>query len=342
MTLFLDGVVILAWAVALSVLVRGQLHAWRARRGQDDILRAWTPGLGGRPWFRILLSRQVAIGRAYQAVPVDGRGLLIDEGSQLRLVACLGRGERLERVYQPGAANLRWFVTGGASSVSLHWLCIGPPDSMLLLCADIGRNPRQSKEATAAILRTLKPDEPEEAAAAHEVALDEKPAAQIVAGVFIGAVGLSVLDMAWSAHEVLAMERLALIAASLGMTGLLAYRWLIRARVAALDAVVLCGFLVVGLAAGFARGALRLDLWLADGAVPTAYRLEGHARLVPVTPGPPQVSLPQFQAYWDQFDPGTVHPLDLVHGPLGLWQLDRRRLEAALAASTRRPAGDRR
>ena len=114
---------------------------------------------------------------------------------------------------------------------------------------------------------------------------------------------LTLLDMALSEHELLSPRHLYLITAALGLSGLLAYPLMVARRVPAREAMVVSGLLAIALCGGLTRGALRLDQWLAGSAVATDYRLEGRARLVPVQPGPPAVSLPQVRDYWDQFDP---------------------------------------
>lgn len=241
---------------------------------------------------------------------------------------CWGNGERIERTLQRGADAIRWVGNASLSSGNLHWLALGQGDATLMVCADTGMNALLSREATADILRALLPGQPLEASALKEFALEKNRASVVVAVLFVAVLCLALGDMAFSEHELLAPRDLYPYAALLGMVGLLAYPVLKRSRVPAREAMVLSGLLAVALGGGFTRGALRLDQWLAGGAVSTAYKLEGRAHLTPVQPGPPAVTLRQVHEYWDQFDPGTVHQLDIVHGPLGLWQLDRRQLNA--------------
>lgn len=303
-------------------------HQRRTKRGQEALLRELQPVLGTRRWFRVNVSRPAAYRRILKMLPFEGKGLLIDEGDQLRLVAVLRGDKRLERLWPRRPEALRWVGNASLSAGNLHWLALGHGDDGVMVCADTGMNALQSREATADILRALLPDAPLAAGALTEFALEKNRAALSVCALFLVALCLTLLDLALSEHELLSPRHLYPVTVLLGLTGLLAYPLMVARRVPAREAMVLSGLLAIALGGGFTRGVLRLDQWLAGGAVATDYRLEGGARLVPVRPGPPPVSLRQVRAYWDQFDAGSVHTLDIVHGPLGLWQLDRRRLNA--------------
>lgn len=303
-------------------------HQRRTKRGQDELLKVWAPRLGSHRWFRVNVSRPAAYARILKLQPFEGKGLLIDEGEQVRVVAVLGNGERLERTLPVAADAIRWVGNASLSSGNLHWLALGHVDDAVMVCADTGMNALLSREATSDILRALLPGQPLATGALQEFALEKNRASLAVAVLFVGVLCLTLGDIAFSEHELLEPRSLYFYTALLGMVGLLAYPALHRSRVPAREAMVLSGLLAVALCGGLTRGALRLDQWLAGGAVATAYKLEGRAHLTPLQPGPPVVTLRQVHEYWDQFDPGTVHQLDIVHGPLGLWQLDRRQLNA--------------
>lgn len=303
-------------------------HQRRTKRGQEELLKHWAPSLGSQRWFRVNVSRPAAYARILKLQPFEGKGLLIDEGEQLRLVAVLGSGERLEQTLPRAADAIRWVGNASLGSGNLHWLALGRGIDAVMVCADTGMNALLSREATADILRALLPGQPLAAGALQEFALEKNRASVAVAVLFVAVLCLTLGDMAFSEHELLAPRSLYPYTALLGLIGLLAYPVLQRSRVPAREAMVLSGLLAVALGGGLTRGALRLDQWLAGGAVATAYKLEGRAHLTPLQPGPPAVTLRQVHEYWDQFDPGTVHQLDIVHGPLGLWQLDRRQLNA--------------
>ncbi|MFG6486993.1 hypothetical protein ACG04R_09940 [Roseateles sp. BYS78W] len=320
--------------VALLLALLGLLfsvlrHQRRTKRGQDELLRELQPTLGARRWFRVNVSRPAAYRRVLKMLPFEGKGLLIDEGGQLRLLAVLPGSGRLERVWPLRTQELRWVGNASLGAGNLHWLALGHGEAGVMVCADTGMNALQSREATADILRALLPGEALVAAALTDFALEKNRTALVTCALFLAVLCLTLLDMALSEHELLSPRHLYLITAALGLSGLLAYPLMVARRVPAREAMVVSGLLAIALCGGLTRGALRLDQWLAGSAVATDYRLEGRARLVPVQPGPPAVSLPQVRDYWDQFDPGTVHTLDIVHGPLGLWQLDRSRLNAA-------------
>lgn len=313
----------------LGLVVSIVRHQRVTKRRQDGLLQELQPTLGTRRWFRVNVSRPAAYRRIFKWLPFEGKGLLVDEGDQLRLVAVLPGQPRLERLWPRQPQDVRWVGNASLGAGNLHWLAVGSGDEGLMVCADTGMNALQSREATADILRALRPGEPLAPAALGEFALEKNRTALAVCAVFLVVLCLTLLDMAVSEHELLSPRHLYVITALLGLCGLLSCPLMMARQVPAREALVLSGLLAIALGGGLTRGVLRLDQWLAGGAVATDYRLEGRARLVPVQPGPPAVSLPQVRDYWDQFDPGSVHRLDIVHGPLGLWQLDRRRLNAA-------------
>lgn len=316
----------------LGLLVQIYWHQGPMKRAQDELLQARQAELGARRWFRVNVSRPAAYRRVLKVLPFEGKGLLIEEEQQLRLVAVLRGGERLERVVPKTPENLSWLGHAGPSSVQLCWISFSHADDAVMICADTGLNPHQSREASADLLRALLPGQPLPAMALEGFALEKNRAAMTVALIFVALLCLSLLDFALSEHELLSPQWVYLATGSPGLVGLLVCPVLMRARVPRGESVVLALLLAAALAGGTSRLALRLDQWLAGGAVAIEYRLEGGARLVPVTPGPPAVSLPHVSEYWGQFDAGTVHTLDIVHGPLGLWQLDRTRLNAATHA----------
>lgn len=322
------GLVLSLWVL----LVQVYWHQGRTKRAQDELLQARQAELGARRWFRVNVSRPAAFRRVFKVLPFEGTGLLIDEEQQLRLVAVLRGGEHLERVVPKTPENLSWLGNAGPNAVHICWISFGHGDDAVMICADTGLNAHPSREASADLFRALLPGQPLPASALGGFALEKNRAALTVALIFVAVLCLSLLDLGLSEHELLSPPGVYLATGSLGLVGLLVWPVLMRARVPCGESVVLALLLSAALAGGASRLALRLDQWLAGGAVAIEYRLEGGARLVPVTPGPPAVSLPHVREYWDQFDAGTVHTLDIVHGPLGLWQLDRTRLNAATHA----------
>jgi hypothetical protein len=100
--------------------------------------------------------------------------------------------------------------------------------------------------------------------------------------------------------------------------------FLIRGKVPSRESMVLSMLFVVALELSFLPVVKRVDQLLAtDGAENYEYKLTKGANFEPLLAGPPVLKFPQVKEYWAQYDPGSVHRFVLVHGPLGLWQLDR-------------------
>lgn len=314
----------------LVMLVWLGLHQRRTKKRQDALLNELQPSLGQQRWFRINLARQPFFARRLRVLGFEAKGLLIDEGPTLRAVAVRSDGERLELRVAKAPSSIRWQGNAGLQSANLHWLQIGTGDEAVMVSADTGMNAVASREATADMLRALLPQQPLDPSALADFALDKHPATRLATMVFIVLLLGLLADLGFTEHQLLTPAwALTVLGLAVGVAGLLLYPAFIRRKVPGRESLLLTMFLSVVLGGLAPRVALRLDQWLSGGSVATAYRLAHGAVLRPVEPGPPEVRLNDVREYWAQFEPGSTHQLDIVHGPLGLWQLDRRRLNAA-------------
>ncbi|HEY8879729.1 MAG TPA: hypothetical protein VIN03_19320 [Roseateles sp.] len=311
----------------VGVLLRLVHHHRRTKRQQDELLNELMPGLApGQRWFRINLSRQAAFARRMKFLAFESKGLLVEHGDELRAVALLPGGERLDRCFPKD--SLRWVGNAGIAAGNLHWMSLGSGDATLMITADTGFSALASREATADMVRALTPQQPLSELARHDFALEKHAATRVAMGVMLALFVYLLADLALNEHELLNrsfelwLRPLALLLA------LPVYPLLARRGVPGREATWLAVFMGIMLSGASVPLAMRVDQWLSPGPVATPYRLQWDARLVPVEPGPPAVQLRNVRAYWEQFDPGTEHSLDILHGPLGLWQLDRSRLNA--------------
>ncbi|KQV89373.1 hypothetical protein [Pelomonas sp. Root1237] len=305
------------------------LHQRRTKKLQDDLLAEWLPRMAPQQrWFRINLASPDFFARRMRVLGFEAKGLLIDQGEQLRVVAVRSDGERLERWVPKSPGTVRWRGNVGLRSANLHWIELGQAPDFVMVSADTGMNAMASREATADILRALLSQQPLDASALTEFALEKHPVARIAVVAFLVLLLTTLGDYAFSEHQVLRSERLIVLSLVAGFAGLLIYPVFKQHKVPGRETLVLTMLLVGMLGAAMPRAALRLDQWLSGGAVATSYRLVHGGLLQPVEEGPPPVRLRDIRAYWDQFEPGSIHELDIVHGPLGIWQLDRSRLNA--------------
>jgi hypothetical protein len=320
---------LLLCCVALGMLWLMWRRERRTKRLQDALLNELLPGLAPQHrWFRINLARPPFFARRMRVAGFEAKGLLIDQGEQMRIVAVQPNGQRLQWLLPKTPQNIRWKGNVGLRSANLHWLELGTGADVFLVTADTGLNALPSREATADLMRMLLPQQPLDASALSDFALERNPATLSLVVACLALLVLSLIDITLSAHQLLQPRGLYAIGFLSASAGLLVYPLLVRRKVPGREATALCGLLVVALGIAAPAAVLRLDQWLSGGAVATPYRLVGGARLQPVEPGPPDVTLSNVREYWNQFEPGSVHNLDIVHGPLGLWQLDRSRLNA--------------
>jgi hypothetical protein len=309
----------------------------RMKKRQDALLDELLPGFTAQQrWFRVNVARQDFFARWTRLFGFEAKGLLIDQGDRLRIVAACHDGERLERQLPKTPDVIRWHGNTGLRAANLHWLELGSAPDVLRVSADTGMNALASREATADLMRALLPQQALDASARADFALEKHPAALAATVLALVLMVGALVDLTITEHQLLQPRSLFLVGLPAALLGLSLYPLLARRRVPARESWVLSGLTACGLAMAAPGAAMRLDQWLSAGPVATSYRLVEGARLQPVEPGPPEVTLTHVREYWQQFEPGSLHELDIVHGPLGLWQLDRSRLNAVTRAWYRR------
>lgn len=313
--------------VVTAVLVRILVHHRRAKRLQQALLDEVTPTLApGQSWFRVNLSRPDVFARRWKFVAFEAKGLLIDLGDTLRAVAVVSDGRRIDR--QLPKSSLRWLGNPGLAAGNLYWLQIGEGADALMLTADTGLSALPSREATADILRVLAPQQPLEQSALSDFALEKNGTTRVVVAISLTLFLGLLANFALNERDLLSRSIVLWMQPLFGLLVLPLYLLLSRRGVPGKEALWLTLFMAVLVGHASVPVAMHLDAMLAGGAAPTRYVLTGPAHLVSAEPGPPDVRMRDIREYWDQFDTDSEHTLDIVHGPLGLWQLDRSRLNA--------------
>ncbi|WP_457390245.1 hypothetical protein [Roseateles sp. P5_E1] len=324
---------LIAQAVLLCVLpgilLALFLRERRLKNLQNRLLDEVLPKLAPQQrWFRVNLARPAYFARRMRIFGFEAKGLLIDQGDLLRIVAVQPDGGRLEQLVTKTPDAVRWRGNVGIRSANLHWLELGNGSDSIMASADTGMNAVASREATADIMRNLLPQQPLDASALADFALEKHPGALAATLSSLVLMVAALVDLTITEHQLLQPRSLFFLGLVAVPLGLFIYLLLARRKVPAREAWALSGLMVCGLAIAAPGTAMRLDQWLSGGALATPYRLVSGAHLEPVEPGPPEVTLNHVREYWAQFEPGSVHELDIVHGPLGIWQLDRSRLNA--------------
>lgn len=327
------------WAFWLALALQLGLVAWlgwlvhRVRLGkqrQDALLDELAPGEGCR-WFRIQVSRPEAFARRLKWLPFEGSGLLLDTGDAVRVVAHLWDGERLDRLMSKAALQIEW-AGGNALSNPVHWLRLKGRGDELMVAADVGMNAHASRDGTADLFRALLPGKPLPPLAMGGFALDKNRASAIATGVLLALLIFAGVDAMANDHELLSETPFAVVPlfgdlAVLPLIGVLLalplFPVLRRHHVPMAESAGVTFLMIIAMAIAAVPFAKRLDQTLAPAAQSAAYRLVGATSLQPVQPGLPALQFPELKEYWAQFERGSEHSFMLVHGPLGLWQLDR-------------------
>ena len=314
-------------AAILVVLVLTSLKVRRAKKSQDRLVQSLVREECIN-WFRVKASRPAFFKRRLKLVGAESSAVLVNTESHVRVIADLPKGERLDVSYPKSGLQLEWLGNSGLGSANMHWIAIGQGENRLMLTADTGFNAVQSREATADICRKVNPAFQLPPIAQSDFALEKNKTslAVMLACAALGAYAL--LDGIFVNHnELLAFGRIAAFGPALFVFALPIYFLLVRGKVPSRESLTLSILSVLALMLASIPALKRLDHWLASGSQLYPYTMTSTGRFTSVMPGPPRLTFDSTRDYWAQFDEGSVHQFELIHGPLGLWQLDHSNLD---------------
>jgi hypothetical protein len=320
MLITLSQFALLALFLAVLLLAVTRMRSFKA--AQDRLLASLDPATMGH-WFRINLSRPKQNAWLH-LLGFEAKGILVNLPDAVRVLAELPSGEKLDRTYRKGELGLRWFGNQGMSSGNLHWLVLGKGERELRICADTGLNAMGSRQATADMCRMIDPAYALPEAARHEFALERSPASLVTTGLLLAAMAFALADglvlnphhLVDTGHVLKGLPLVLLVPVPL-------FLWMANSRVPMREAMVLSLVLAGALMAAYVPALMRLDQALApEHGSEIAFTLQDGGMLVPVEPGPPPLDYTRHRDYWAQYDAGSVHRFELVHGPLGMWQVD--------------------
>jgi hypothetical protein len=325
---------VLLCAGALLPAVRSK---WTRQKKAQDRIVSWVCSQdSGRTgaWHRIKFSRPAHYTRLFKLTGCEGRGILIDEPHHVRVVGELDSGERLDIRYAKNALALQWIGSSGIRSSNMYWFALGLGGQQLMVTADTGFIVLQSREATADLCRVIAPNFDLPTLACSEFALEKNPATRTAIIVLFGLLAFACFDgIVFNKYELLNGGRVLWALPLCIAVQPLLYWMLSRRGVPWRESFVVAGLICIAFAAAYIPTLKRIDQFLAaDGPRPYAYRLNADALFTPLSEGGP----PQFRGRkrdWSAFKEGTIHEVSLVHGPLGLWQLDSASLDEKLRAA---------
>ena len=332
--------------LALLALVLRLFWRNRAMKKRQDALVA---GLQGQRYWRINMARQPFFQRWLRVLPFEAKGVLIDEGAQLRIKGFwLHSAKAFDVVVDKSQCQVEWLGNRSLRAGNLYWAELGTERWRLLFCADTGMYALPSREALADIFRSVFPKLPLDQAQTTDFALEKNPRSLVAVCLFLALLLFALLDSFVFNHFEL-VDAPALKGAWPLLTSLLlvlvlpvlAYRWLAGGAVPARESLVLSLMLTMGILFAALPLAKRIDQVLAgQPARMHAYRISAPGKLEPVDTGLglPALDYARLKEYWAQFPDGTVYQVPLLRGPLGLWQLDHQVFDVPIKAFYKNPA----
>ncbi len=334
LAVFLLSLPVLAVLVLLLVL-------WGGMREQKKMQDAIVRKVKGKPFWRVCMARSAYIKRGFKLLPGECCGVLIDEGEQLCFA---GRWGSSGKTFSWSAAKdeLRLEYVGNPSlrSGNLYWAKVQSPEGEVYFAADTGFLALPSRQALQDILFAAFPnfdlDEEEQV----DFALNKHPRSRLaMALLFIPVIAAAIDSYIISRYELAEAQVLGLLITPtislpalllIGLVGVCSYRWLLGGGVPARESFALAGMAAVSVAIAYVPALKRIDQHLADkGTQDYAYELVGLGKLEPIDPlkGQPKFLFRKANEYWAQFEVGSTYQVPLLHGPLGLWQMDHDRFD---------------
>lgn len=311
------------WLALLAMVLFLFFKERKSKRAQNKLIEE----LGGGDylnWFRVKVSRPAFFRRRMKLLGCEGRAVLINTADKIRVVAEFGKGEIFDRSYPKNDLNLQWIGNPVLASANMHWISIGSNDDLLMISADTGMNALPSREATADICRMLAPEFQLPVIAKSDFALEKNRASLLLIAMFFALLAYALLDgIVINDRELINSGRVIWLLPAITVFAIPTYFLLVRGKVPSRESLALSMLFVLTLGLAFIPFVMRADqLLAADGAQSCDYKLTAGTRFEPVVKGPPILKFPHVKEYWAQFEPGSIHRFELMHGPLGLWQLD--------------------
>lgn len=326
------------WALAIPQLLVLALVLYlysrsRSMKNRQDQL---VESLRGQRYWRVNLARPAFYQSWLRVMPFEAKGVLIDEGDQLRIKGFWLRDSRpFESAIDKADCQPEWVGNRHMRAGNLHWARLTTPRGELLFCADTGLYALPSREALADIFRSAFPAYALDSQQTHDFALEKNPRSLALVALFFALLLFSLLDtFVITQFELTDAQLFRILTSPWTWLGLLAvlgpgmalvYRYLLAGQVPARESLTLSLLLTTALLGGAMPIAKRLDQWLASAPSHSyTYRITQLAHLEPVDPllGLPALRFPRAKDYWQQFPTDSEYPVPFLRGPLGLWQLD--------------------
>jgi hypothetical protein len=330
-TTHLIGNVLLLVSAAIFLIMSG-MKTWQAKRAQKRLIDEADAATPWHPWFRVSLSRPAYFMKWLKWVPFEAKGVLVFAPDIVRLRAEMPSGEKIDLSIPQAQLNVEWIGPDGVRNGHRSWFRLGHASHSYYATADvrIGTNPRVHHEATADLCRRLAPDAGPQPLPLNGYALEKNPASLTVAVAFFVLLFYALFDFIANSHELVNDDRVRWLMPFMMVAAVPCYFWMTKRQVPAAESTALAILLGIVMSAAFYPAVKRVDQLLSDGPHPYEYRLAADKTLEPLGAEVPKLDYAFRDDYWAQFETGSIHTFDLLHGPMGLWQVDRSGLRNAM------------
>ncbi|MET4580387.1 hypothetical protein [Ottowia thiooxydans] len=333
-------------SIAYLVVLVWILYLVWSQRVMKRLQNELAADLKGVRFWRVNLARPAFFKRWFNVLPFEAKGILIEEGSQLRVRGYWrSNRKRFESVLRKAECQPSWLGNRSIKSGNMYWGQLRTPKGDLLFSADTGAYALPSRESLKDIFSSIFPELELPEDAIQDFAL-EKNSRSIAAMVFFfGLLAYAVIDSFFVSRYELTDQQLFRILFHPGVwigsavvgsvMAIGAYRWMLSGHVPSRESLVLSFFVISAIGFSALPLAKRVDQVLAaEPSKNYAYRVNLPARLEPADEalGLPRLRFPKSREYWDQFKDGQPYSIPFLRGPLGLWQLDHEKFDPPLIA----------
>ena len=335
---FLHAALLIIFTAQFAVLLYALYTRRRQKREQDSIVE----GLRGSRFWRVAISRPDHLKTLWKINTIQALAVLIDEGDDLRLRGSWSSGgEDFNMIIPRQSARVSLDENSSLTAGNLAWLRLQRPDGDLMMAADTGLNAANSREALVDLVRNAFPAYPLDAKAGADFALDKNRRSMIVVVLFFLLLAFAALDTyVFSGYELIDSQFVQLLVNPTLLIGgtavfvtvvVLTYRHLVAGKVPARESLALSALLLAAIALAAFPALKRIDQVLAAN-ISLNYKytvVDSVVHLAPVdaSQGLPQLRFARAPEYWAQFPVGSEVTIPLLHGPIGLWQLDHARFD---------------
>lgn len=300
-------------------------------RVQDKLVATWPKGAR---WHRVGLRRPEDFVRHFRMCPFQARAVLIEERTYLRLLGEFNDGETFDFRFTHDTMQVHWMGNRALGSSNLHWFMLSDNGRSVILTADTNTGTLNSRQATVDIVRMIAPSYALPELATHGFRIETSlPALSILLLTFVILFLAAFEGFVWNPYSlvgILPVIHLVLIAPPFVLA---AYFFMLHHTVPSSNAMTLAAVFGLGIMVAGTPVLMRLDQFLdTDGPQPYTYTLGERSQLHAIGSDAPSLKVRQHSLYWNQIKRGSQYELTLIHGPLGLWQVDLRPLKEKYAA----------